>query len=56
VLIETIALAVGLAIAGAWGVDKVVDLKKHNATLDADRYTSCISATKDARQCRNLED
>jgi hypothetical protein len=54
-LIETIALAVGLAIAGAWGVEKVVDVKKHNATLEADKYASCMSATKDPRQCRNLE-
>jgi hypothetical protein len=56
VLIETALIYIALALAGAWGVDKVVDLKKHNATLDADRYASCISATKDARQCRNLED
>lgn len=55
-LIETVLLVLGLSIIGAWGVEKVVDVRKHNATLDADRYAMCISATKDARQCRNLED
>lgn len=54
-IIETALLVVGLSIAGAWGVEKVVDVKKHNATIQADKYNSCMSATKDARQCRNLE-
>jgi hypothetical protein len=54
-LIETVLLVVGLAIAGAWGTEKVVDVKKHNATLQADRYAQCVAATKDPRQCRNLE-
>lgn len=54
-LIETVLLAVGLALAGAWGVEKVVDVKKHNATIQADMYSSCVSATKEPRQCRNLE-
>lgn len=54
-LLETVLLVVGLSLAGAWGVEKLVDVKKHNATLEADKYASCVSATKDPRQCRNLE-
>lgn len=54
-LIETVLLTIGLSLAGAWGVEKVVDLRKHNATLNADRYAQCVTATKDPRQCRNLE-
>lgn len=49
-------LYLGLAAAGAFGVSKGVNLYKHSETLDADRYAACINATKDARQCRGLED
>lgn len=53
---ELILLYVALAAAGAFGVSKGVDLWKHDETLQADRYAACIEATKDARQCRGLED
>lgn len=53
--IEIALMYLGLAIAGAFAVDKGVELVKHGQTIDADRYHSCMEATKDARQCRGLE-
>ena len=53
--IEVLVVWVVLASAGAFGVNKTVDLLKHADTVEADKYNSCISATKDARQCRGLE-
>lgn len=54
--LEMVLLYLGLAAAGAFGVSKGVELYKHSETLDADRYSACIEATKEARQCRGLED
>lgn len=53
--VEIVLLWLGIAIASAFAVDKGVELVKHGQTLDADRYHSCVSATKDARQCRGME-
>ncbi len=53
--IELVILYIVLASAGAFGVNKAVDLYKHSNTIEADKYSSCMAATKDARACRNLE-
>jgi hypothetical protein len=53
--LEIVFLYVGLAIAGAFGVNKAVEVYKHSMTIEADKFNSCLTATKDARQCRNLE-
>lgn len=54
-LLETVLLIVGLSLAGAWGVEKVVDVKKHNATLEADIQTQCFKYAKEIRECKYLE-
>jgi predicted metal-binding protein len=53
--LEIILLSLCLGAAGLFTVNKTVDVYKHNATLEADKYASCMTATKDARQCRGLE-
>ena len=51
--IELVILYVVLASAGAFGVNKAVDLYKHNSTLDADVKTQCFKYAKEIRECRN---
>lgn len=53
--VELVLLWLGVAIAGAYGVDKTVEVYKHSMTIEADKFNSCLTATKDARQCRGLE-
>lgn len=53
--VEIVLVWLGVAVAGAFGVNKSVELWKHSDTISADKYNSCITATKDARQCRGLE-
>jgi hypothetical protein len=53
--LELILLYLGLAVAGGFAVDKGVELIKHSSSIEADKYNSCLEATKDARQCRTLE-
>lgn len=53
--IEVVFLWIGLATAGAFGVSKTVEVVKHSMTIEADKYGSCMEATKNARDCRGLE-
>lgn len=53
--LELIGLYLVLAIAGAFSINKGVELYKHSEVIEADKFHSCIEATKDARQCRGLE-
>ena len=53
--IELVFLYLGLAAAGVFGVNTAVDLIKHDKTIEADKYNSCITVTKNARECRSLE-
>jgi hypothetical protein len=53
--VDIIVLYVALAVASLFATNKAVDVYKHSETLDADRYSTCVQATKDARQCRGLE-
>ena len=52
---ETLLIVAVVALVGVFTTDKVVEVQKHEATIQADKYNSCMTATKDARQCRGLE-
>jgi hypothetical protein len=53
--IELALMWIGISIAGAFAVDKSVDLYKHSKTVGADKYESCLRYTKKAKACRGLE-
>ena len=36
-------------------VDKGVEARKHTQTAQADKYSSCVKASGDPRECRGLE-
>ena len=51
--IEILVMWIVIASAGAFGVNKAVDLYKHNSALDADVKTQCYKFAKEIRECRN---
>lgn len=53
--IEVVLLWIGLSIAGAYGVNKATDVYRHNVTIEADKYNSCVKHAQEVRECRNLE-
>jgi hypothetical protein len=53
--IEILVMWIVIASAGAFGVNKAVDLWKHGSALDADRYAQCVKHAETVRDCRTLE-
>jgi hypothetical protein len=53
--VELVLLYIGLAIAGAFSIDKGVDMYKHSKTINADKFNSCVQYADSIRECRGLE-
>ena len=52
---ELIALYIVLGSLGLFGANKAVDVYKHQTTINADVYNSCVKHAESVRECRGLE-
>ena len=53
--IEIALLWLGVAIAGAFTVNKGVELKKKDMQVTSEKYQSCVEHAKKVSECEGLE-
>lgn len=54
-VVELFVVYVVIAIAGAFAVDKGVELKKTDLAMESQKYAACVKAADNVTQCTNLE-